>query len=390
MKLLFYNFNSYLDPDICEILSQMNIKYDTFRYDFDVPPHDKNRDDAFVSMFLKSYNPANYDAVFSVDYWPPIAEACHQADTKYIAWSYDCPLDIKNPEETLVYSNVFCFLFDKTQASQFQSKGFSNVFYMPLGINSSRYRQFDSYKKKCDPYRTDVAFVGKLYENSFPLIANLVNEKTRDVLNQVISMQRKMPSTYILDTLITDNLVSLISDEMHASDPEFTDTVTKNKILYALESQIAQIDRITMLNIAGLNHKVNFYTGSKSQLLKNVTCCPKVNYWTEMPWVFAASKVNINPSLPSIRSGMNLRSFDITASGGFLLMNRQSELDDFFIENKEVVVYDSIEDYAEKLEYYLSHESVRAEIAKAGRNRCLSDHNIIDRLVKIFSISSVS
>ena len=55
-----------------------------------------------------------------------------------------------------------------------------------------------------------------------------------------------------------------------------------------------------------------------------------------------------------------------------------------FQEDQEIVFYRNIEDFKEKVKYYLQNEAERRSIAIAGRNRLLKDgHEIKDRAAQI-------
>ena len=87
---------------------------------------------------------------------------------------------------------------------------------------------------------------------------------------------------------------------------------------------------------------------------------------TEMPRVFRDSRINLNISLRSIRSGIPLRALDIMGAGGFLMSNYQPELAEYFEDGKELAMYGSAQELIDKTAYYLSHEEERRQIAKAG------------------------
>lgn len=387
MKLLVYLWNSYTDTNLCDILFQLNISYDKFTYNFDAQGHNKNEDEEFVYSFCKTYESIVYDAVISIDYWPPIALACYKLNIKYIAWSYDCPIDILKPEDTMCLPNVYTFLFDKVQAEGYLTLGLNHVYHMPLGANTKLWKNVGPGHPNCSKYKSEVSFVGKLYQNSsYNIISNLVSAKTKSILQTIIDTQRKLPQTYILDNVITESFVSLVDTEIHNNCPNFMDNVTVRSLRFALECEIARYDRLTLLNLSGKRYNTHFYTGEESELIQNVTIHPYVDYYDEMPYIFAAAKVNLNPTLMAIRSGVNLRTFDVTACGGFLLTNHQIELDDYFADGKELVIYDSIYDFIDKLEYYLSHENERAKIAMAGKARCIKDHGMDKRLSDIIKI----
>ena len=97
----------------------------------------------------------------------------------------------------------------------------------------------------------------------------------------------------------------------------------------------------------------------KNMLLSAICLHPPVKYLTEMPLVFASTKININMTIPNIENGAPLRIFDIISAGGFVLTDYRSETCELFIPDKEIAVYDGIEDMAAKAAYYLKHDAER-------------------------------
>ena len=77
---------------------------------------------------------------------------------------------------------------------------------------------------------------------------------------------------------------------------------------------------------------------------------------------------------------------DILACEGFLLTNWQPEIEEYFVNGKELVTYDTFEDLVKKAEYYLKHPQERRMIAKAGKKKVealFSYHNALgDILIK--------
>lgn len=93
--------------------------------------------------------------------------------------------------------------------------------------------------------------------------------------------------------------------------------------------------------------------------------------------IYADSKICMNIAL---NDDVNMRNFEVTGSGGFLLTNRIPSLEELFIDGKECVMYDSFDDAVEKAKYYLEHDSERQAIAHAGYERSLKDHTIDKRV----------
>jgi hypothetical protein len=97
----------------------------------------------------------------------------------------------------------------------------------------------------------------------------------------------------------------------------------------------------------------------------------------------AASKINLG-LLSEIRKGassgdlITARTFQIPGIGAFMLHERTSELAHFFVEGKECACFGDDDELAEKVNYYLTHETERKAIAAAGRQRSLDSGYSVD------------
>jgi spore maturation protein CgeB len=66
---------------------------------------------------------------------------------------------------------------------------------------------------------------------------------------------------------------------------------------------------------------------------------------------------------------------DIMGAGGFLLTNFQADFLDFFVPDEDFVYYNDPEDLLNKIDYYLSHEKERMEIAQNGHQKVKQHHS---------------
>jgi spore maturation protein CgeB len=80
------------------------------------------------------------------------------------------------------------------------------------------------------------------------------------------------------------------------------------------------------------------------------------------------------------------RVFEVPACGGFLLTGKSDDnISNYYIPNKEIVLFENKEDLVDKCRYYLSHESERVKIAQAGYERTIKDHTYQKRFSEIFN-----
>jgi len=82
------------------------------------------------------------------------------------------------------------------------------------------------------------------------------------------------------------------------------------------------------------------------------------------------------------------RVFEIPACGTFMLSQRSDTMLELYEEDKEAVYFDSTEELIDKARFYLKHDKLRQDIARAGYNRCInSGYDIYSRMKEWISIA---
>lgn len=94
-------------------------------------------------------------------------------------------------------------------------------------------------------------------------------------------------------------------------------------------------------------------------------------------------KIHFNKN---IANDINYRTFETTGCKTFLLTNYTPGLEKLFDIGKEIVIYDSIEDLDNKIEYYLKNEANREEIAKRGYDKSKKYHTYSKRAEMLLEI----
>lgn len=363
MHILLYERNAYNQSDITNALKEAGIKISTFQYNF----NDKNNDEFFLSSFVKLLKETAYDAVFSINYYPLLAEGCYQTNIKYISWSYDCPLDVRNIEDTLGFPTNYVFLFDKLQACKYIDMGFENVYHLPLAANTNRLDKMKPTPYHFSKYGGDVAFVGSLYESVYPELIKILPDYLKGYLDSMCETQFLLYGCFFLDNAITSELLDSINKVYHEVYPNENFHIIREELSFTMATQITNYERTRLLKILSLipDIKINLFSKNK---LENNSIINKgtVAYVNEMPYVFKTNKINLNISLKCIQSGIPLRALDILGCGGFLLSNYQPELLEYFTPNIDYAVYSSIEEAMNLTDYYLKHDNERERIARHG------------------------
>ena len=105
--------------------------------------------------------------------------------------------------------------------------------------------------------------------------------------------------------------------------------------------------------------------------------------------IFHRSKISLNLHHPRNRpesDGINMRVFEVTGSGGFLLTDNAASLDSYFVPGKEVVAFRNLEEMRRMALYYLLADDERRAIAERGCRRAHQDHTYEKRMRKMLAV----
>ena len=96
--------------------------------------------------------------------------------------------------------------------------------------------------------------------------------------------------------------------------------------------------------------------------------------------VYLASDISLNIHHPQSRSGVNMRTFEIAATGGFQLVDYQEGLGEAFRLDDEVVAFHTTDELMRKITHYLLHDADRSAIAQQAQLRAQHEHSFVHRM----------
>lgn len=389
MLILTVDAGSYIHVDLLQKLKEMGFHFNNMRYQFEKNNWDLKYDnDEFEALFRKELE-TSYDCVITTNFYPIIARICHEKGIKYLAWSYDSPMNLPSTKE-MEHSTNYIFLFDKAEAQKYRDMGFDNVYHLPLAVNCDRL-------DKCKPeqrFSTDVSLMGQLYESTLPALKKIMSDYQQELMDKLVQTQLNVYGNWFVDSMLTDTIISDINSHFLSLSKDAIQ-ITRPQLSYSIAQQITHIERITLLRLFhNMGFKVDLYTYKLSEseniLLKDINIHGTVDYLREMPVLFKSSKINLNPTLKNITSGISLRALDILGCGGFLLTNFQPEIDEYFTDGEELVMYTSMEDAVDKASFYLSNEKQRIRIARKGYEKIRNNFGYENRINEMFKIAALS
>lgn len=434
MNILVCRWDIFVYPDILDTLKNQGHLFDVL--DFSAI---KMSDDE-IKIFSKQLEckiTSKYDAVFSVNYFSYIAEVCYRLNIQYICYNVDSPLlNMQHP--SINYKTNHIYTFDSKEAKDFNNNGINTVYYLPLCTNVERVQMLiknmhhlsdltdnDFIKSKMPKqtayenvsikntnlkqtenytttkseyikiygteYNYDISFVGNLYDkNRYDDTMRILPDYLCGYMDAAIEAQLNVNGGNLLKNMLTPEVIDMLSQytDVKASTQSHAD-LKFHFVTSVLAHKTAAKMRIMALNSLAMKYpgKVHLFTTSDtSPLFPALVTHKGADYFSEAPFVFAHSKININMTAPNIETGIPLRVFDILGAGGFLITDWREDLKDCFTIGKDLEIYDGIDDLLEKTDYYLKHDEKRITIARHGLDTVRKKHTCNSRLKKIFSL----
>ncbi len=387
MNIVFFRYKNICETDYIEAFKQLGIN--VVEVDLNSIKADslEKRANA-VGEHIKINTPM---FVFTINYFPYISIVCEALKVQYVSVSVTCPM-IEIYNTTIRNSCNKVFLFDKEQYLSIRDENPCGIFYLPLAAATQR---LGLVAESPSDYNFDISFIGSLYKEKDPFTNLKLSDE--DLSRFESLMQRQLEtSIYSQDYLekeITDVDVQKIkkaSSDFYPSDLSVRDLDRFVAINNFLSPHMTYLERCSVLNKIGQSfpHKLHLFTGSDTNNISSVkngsiSVHGPVNSITEMPLVFRDSRINLNTTTRSMKSGLAQRIWDVLGCGGFLLSNYQPELEDYFEIGKDLEVYENYDELIEKIDYYLKNEDKRLEISSNGCLTVKTSHSTLNRVIEI-------
>ena len=390
MEILFYRYNSICEPDVLECFRKMGLTVIEETTQISRKDVTAGQTVEAVDALLKKHR---FLFVFSINFFPALAEICNIYQVVYVSWTVDVPvMELFSPALSKPCNR--CFMFDRSQYEYFKDRNPGHIFHLPLATNTERWDRVICEASAAERRRfsADVSFIGSLYneKNPFPKVRGL-SERVRGYLDGIMASQMQLWGVNFLEHMITDEVLSEFDKnvaDMHMPLCEGDGDAQRYLIAHSfLGSQLAETERARYLGALSEHFPLELYTLSDASALPKAKLHPKgANSLTEMPLIFHESRININITMRPIATGLSLRLFDVCGCGGFLLTNYQEELPALYEPGVEAETFSGIEEMIDKIEWYTTHEAERAAIALAGYERTKTEHTYEKRIAEMIRI----
>lgn len=388
MNILFYRYGSICEPDIIASFKHLGFRIteDTREvYNKQLLPSDCIKG---LNELLKQ---DTYSFVFSINFFPSVSDVCNIWGIPYLCLIVDSPVlelfstSLANPCNKI-------FLFDRQLYNDFHHINPDGIFHIPLATNVRDNYATATMANAADRTRfsSDISFIGSLYSEKCLYNQITLPEKMRGYVDGLIEAQLLVYGYNFIEECVTPELIEAfckVRPEL-INFPDSMKVDTKAVIAqHIISVKVAEQERLRYLKALSEHFNVDLYTGSDTYSMPLIHNRGFAKTNTEMPIIFHQSKINLNLTAKSIRSGLSLRIFDVLGCEGFLITNYQAELPEHFNIGEDLEAYTSLDDLMGKCEYYLLHDKERQEIAHNGFEKVKKYHTYDIRLTQMLEIA---
>ena len=377
MKILFIEWASFGNADMKDAFTEEGHEVVCFPFS----NKDARRDEEIEKALASRLHETVPDAVFSFNYFPLISNVCKREGLPYISWIYDSPYVMLYSYTAINPCNAI-HVFDRALCREFNAAGIKTVHYLPMAANTNR---LDALGSPASAY--DISFVGSLYtesHNFFDRMENL-SPYAKGYLEGLMQAQMNVQGCNFIQESLSPIMEELYRALPMDPNPDGVETREYLYAQYVINRKLTGLERLRLLTGITQKYTLDLFTLDPAFSLPNLRNHGTADYYSEMPLVFKKSRINLNISLRSIKSGIPLRAFDIMGSGGFLLSNYQEDFLENFTPGVDFEYYESERDLLQKIEYYLTHEEERLAIAKNGHDQVAAAHTYRDRVRELLA-----
>lgn len=391
MKLLFIDAPSFGINDIREAFEKLGFELVSY-YDEGIYDLYSEKIENEISDILQD---KDIVVAFSFNWYPLLSNIFEKHNIKYIAHVYDSPQKALFSTAILNECN-YVFLFDSAMYNELHAGGINTVYYLPLMANVERLDKIVVPQNSLSKVSSEVSFVGSLYDedikhNYFDRMEPRLDEFTRGYLRGLIEAQLNVSGYSFVEDCLTETIIENMYKAMpYKNRVDGVETLQYIYAQYFIDYKITAIERKRLLTAVSDRFNFKLYTHNQPVDMPNAIYMGPIDWEESMPAVFKNSKINLNITLRAIRKGMSLRVFDILGAGGFLLSNYQEDFLEFFVPDEDVVFFDGKDDLLSKIEYYLSHDNERREIARNAYEKVKSAHTYLNRAKQMLMVAGIN
>ena len=339
-----------------------------------------------IQLFVQTCKQNNIDWVFSINFSPEIAFLCSKIQIPYVSWTIDpLPHNRFHIIEQTDPNYSICFAHDKNTVQKLQSLGFFHSQFMPLAAPNRRItsQYLTEYQ---DRYRCDCSFVGSSMHDEIISFQNMLRKYSRFQyyekillwLQQVTLEYVQHPSYQGLQTLMENSAIPSTIQHLFETPPQ------KKIFLYHIDGILAVLHRRHIISILNQKSHNMHVWGDRQWKEIHSGYQRKAHHGDELTQIYRDSFINFDIPRLYQKNTINMRVFDVLAAGGFVLTEDTDAIQNIFVANEHVAIYNvskkSQKTPSEQISWWLEHPKERKRIAEFGQQEVLKKHLISHRV----------
>lgn len=388
MRILFCEWGFANEGIIENTLRDMGHFVRVFRMD-ELP---QDGIEAEVNCLVHAASDFHAEIFFTIDYFTNMAMAAKKIGILYYSWLFHLPQwNLYSYQAQSPFNRIF--VFDKMLLKDLRQHNINTAQYLSLPAdkqileNALRGAATKRYK-----FQGEVSYVGDVFSKSSTRILPSAKEDER--FPKLVELIKEKRFSYGNETLyrgVDEDMVDFLAKETDNDKGNFFFAERKDIIVQSvLARKITAEERKLACRMLARKFDFKLYSDSNMERYPEVNNLGAIDPLKDAPLVYNQSKVNVYVTPRCIRSGIPERVLEIIACQGFVITNYQEDLAAEFEEDKEIVMYRSLEELLEKTEYYLQHDSERTEIIRAGYEKVIREYNYATKLRKMLDAKSGS
>lgn len=382
MKILYYQTNHRADNVCIMAMKELGCQIETFS----CPLQNEEQEQRFLPLIRQSIKEQHADAIYSFDYFPVLSECCQAEECLYISYCCDMPtLAMFSANITNTCNRILTA--DSAMVEEFRLRGQKESYYLPLAPILS----VQETERACFCDNTKIIFAGSLHEDNMYKHFMKLPDTARGYLDGITSVQVHIHGYSLFPDLMKEDnfwntMMQSISLRNCVNNQEKYQYIIEH---YFLEQQTTKLERSMIVKRLSERYKekFHFYTQDTCSI-PDVTVLGSIPYGKKLAAVFCEGSISLNITNRAHISAIPQNAWDILACGGLLISNYQADYNGLLEPGKDFVIYESIQELIELIEYYLNHSKERIEIAENGKKKVLAEHTWKERVSEILMLIS--
>lgn len=283
----------------------------------------------------------------------------------YVSWFTDTPRMILYDRHVYASHYSVAATWEKAYIPHFERLGFHHVLHMPHATDPALFHGVPAAR-----FDRELAFVG----SSMTEQAAEAWEKLEEMPVVAKAVREAFDQGRVTRERFAEGIESILPLDVLAACDRRTLRHAELCLVYeATRRERAQV--VATLNPLDIEVRGDAHWAGLARHVGG-----GVGYFDHLAGFYRRTAVNINTTSLQMKSAVNQRVFDCPAAGGFLLTDRQADLEDLFDPEGEIATYSTLEELEDKARHYLRHPEERERIVRNAQRRIAAHHTHAHRL----------